>query len=1132
MIIPKKELLNSIIYIQYVFRKFFKFVKEINSTIKFLYECIHYMMDDLIYNFKNNSISYSKYNNDMLLVEVFLKELNDLPKPFCFKLFNMKVSISERLKNIRLDIFHFVSRSGTLSIKYILLLLFDENYRSNKNTNKKIYNYIKFYNKSFKVLSLNIYDLNICSKEYKSNCLHINFKKINENDNKVLKKYRRDIEIFNENKKDTPFCIDIKGDNASCRFYLYIYDHLLVMNGYFQEDPLNISRIDSIFKNKNSSILYLLKKINIEENFKNAYYEQLSLRDFIICEPSEIIKRCSKAYSYLVELKSKTIHTLLKEFFILDIEKQTYMLSILLLSSNETQYVAYIIYDMISNDVNLLKPQPLSEQLFNKLHWSIQKLFKIAIKKIDTYKYNLDNFDSETLSYDKRIFLLKADDNVKKKAMEKYSEISNNSSEHTHKPIQYLEGLLKIPFGVYKREPIISFLYNFGLEVIHFNSDVLECIKNSSQENNIVLTTCNDMNNSVKKSKHIIDTYIKTISENMHSIYSIDIHNKDLTAIDYKNICKKYDIKCVNNKTDMIACIDTILKTNQSQLSQIKRNIDIYNYIKSIINDKNILKNKSGSSIVMLSYINSDDFIKIYSAFNDLSIKWQKYKTDKIHYLNNVDTILNRSVYGHSEAKLQIKRIIAQWINGENSGYCFGFEGPPGNGKTTLAKYGLSKCLIDEDGSTRPFGFIPIGGNSNGSTLEGHSYTYVGSTWGRIVDILIESKCMNPIIFVDELDKISRTENGRELIGILTHLTDSTQNSEFYDKYFSGIKLDLSRALFIFSYNDPELIDPILRDRITRVRTKCFNKHDKCIICRDYLLPEILKVVGYNVGDITIDDEDIVFIIKNYTAEAGVRKLKEKLFELVRQINLDIIMGNSMIFPIKITREFIENVFSDRPKIEVKKILPISYIGIINGLYASQNGLGGITVIESFKTPSDVKLSLEITGQQGDVMKESIKCAKTLAWNLLPSPIKNKINKEWSDNGIYGIHVHCPEGSTPKDGPSAGTAITISILSLLIGVPICNTIAITGEIDLNGKVLAVGGLEHKVEGAKLAGITDVYCPLDNRDDIEKIRRSQFPPEDEGFKITYIDTIYDVLEKVFDYNNNYNGIEKVVFNRLL
>jgi hypothetical protein len=145
-------------------------------------------------------------------------------------------------------------------------------------------------------------------------------------------------------------------------------------------------------------------------------------------------------------------------------------------------------------------------------------------------------------------------------------------------------------------------------------------------------------NNSGMKSKHIIDTYIKNISENIHSIYSVDIHNKELNVTDYKNICKKYDIKCSTNKTDMVACIETMLrvdKVDQSQLqpSQIKRNIDIYNYIKSIINDKSILKNKSGSSIIMMSYINPDDFLKIYSAFSDICVKWQKYKSDKINYI-------------------------------------------------------------------------------------------------------------------------------------------------------------------------------------------------------------------------------------------------------------------------------------------------------------------------------------------------------------------------------------------------------------------------------------------------------------------------------------------------------------------
>ena len=135
------------------------------------------------------------------------------------------------------------------------------------------------------------------------------------------------------------------------------------------------------------------------------------------------------------------------------------------------------------------------------------------------------------------------------------------------------------------------------------------------------------------------------------------------------------------------------------------------------------------------------------------------------------------------------------------TGYCLGFEGPPGTGKTSLAKKGISQCLVD-NGNTRPFAFIALGGSSNGSTLEGHNYTYVGSTYGKIVEILIETQCMNPIIYIDELDKISKTENGKELIGILTHMTDPSQNEQFSDKYFSGINIDLSKVLFIFSYND------------------------------------------------------------------------------------------------------------------------------------------------------------------------------------------------------------------------------------------------------------------------------------------------------------------------------------------
>jgi ATP-dependent Lon protease len=211
--------------------------------------------------------------------------------------------------------------------------------------------------------------------------------------------------------------------------------------------------------------------------------------------------------------------------------------------------------------------------------------------------------------------------------------------------------------------------------------------------------------------------------------------------------------------------------------------------------------------------------------------------------------------------KKQIELIIGQWINGEQDGYCFGFEGPPGVGKTSLAKNGLANCLKDSNGQSRPFAMIQMGGDSNGSTLHGHNYTYVGSTWGSIVQILMDKKCMNPIIFIDEVDKISKTEHGREIVGILTHLLDSTQNDCFQDKYFAGVDFDLSKALFILSYNDVFSIDKVLLDRIHRIKFDPLSLEDKIIIVKKHLLPDIYEKMGLE-NVIEINDKEIKFIIE------------------------------------------------------------------------------------------------------------------------------------------------------------------------------------------------------------------------------------------------------------------------------
>ena len=255
-------------------------------------------------------------------------------------------------------------------------------------------------------------------------------------------------------------------------------------------------------------------------------------------------------------------------------------------------------------------------------------------------------------------------------------------------------------------------------------------------------------------------------------------------------------------------------------------------------------QNSPGLNIKILNNLNvslplTNSFLKINQLYNSIDVKL----TSILSYMNSVNTTLDDAIYGHDKAKRQVERIIGQWINGTSSGHCFGFEGPPGVGKTSLAKKGIANCLKDNDGVSRPFSFIAVGGSTNGSTIDGHNYTYVGSTWGRIVEILIETKCMNPIIFIDELDKISKTEHGKEIIGIFTHLTDATQNDSFQDKYFSGIDIDLSKALFIFSYNDPQSIDRILLDRIHRVKFSHLTVKDKLVVTKKHILPEIFEKV-------------------------------------------------------------------------------------------------------------------------------------------------------------------------------------------------------------------------------------------------------------------------------------------------
>lgn len=488
------------------------------------------------------------------------------------------------------------------------------------------------------------------------------------------------------------------------------------------------------------------------------------------------------------------------------------------------------------------------------------------------------------------------------------------------------------------------------------------------------------------------------------------------------------------------------------------------------------------------------------------SIKSKKVKK----FLDNLQVIMDEAVYGHDEAKRQIIQMMGQQIrNPKSKGNVLGIYGPPGNGKTTLIKEGIAKAM------DKPFVFISLGGATDASFLEGHSYTYEGSIYGRIVNGLITSKCMDPIIYFDELDKISKTHKGDEIANLLVHLTDPVQNSHFRDKYFHGVDIDLSRATIIFSYNDPSNVNPILMDRITNVETKYLMISQKLHIAKNYLLPEMMKEMGLNNNDIVINEETIREIIDKYTYEGGVRKLKSVLYNICRELNLanlikDSIDGDKVKFPFVVESKHVKTLLKHKMEIDHDKIHKDDKPGIVNGLWANSLGNGGVLSIETMLVPSSSFLSVKATGHLEKVIKESTEVATSLAWNYLPEDVKHKYLTESKDKPL-GIHIHCPDGATPKDGPSAGAALTIALYSLLTGKKIRHDIAMTGEINLEGKVTAIGGLEEKLEGAKRAGVKLVLFPKENIKHLDKIKERNVLLLDEDFTVIPVETFEEVMK---------------------
>ena len=909
-------------------------------------------------------------------------------------------------------------------------------------------------------------------------------------------------------------CFDIA--NGSKKFHLKVYgSKLFIHHSYYKRnfmihgiiDDIVIPLLNNSFISNKIKNIQLYNHNNLEKNYNQEdftkFIESLSLKDYLVYNVTELFHKFMGYVSQVNISKQRTILSIVNEFNNNDMYLKRLMLIQLLVRSSdyENQYLAYLLYDLLSNDSNDQVDTIEQKILFDSFPWEIKKNFKDAMKKTIKYTMEITNFDTNKIPLEQQICLLKANDSVKEKAMIKLKEVKAKSDDSGTKARQYLEGLLKIPFKIYRKEPVMHVMNNI-------RSLYSECVKQSKNKSTSALFSIPLKSNSLEVTKGI---------NHMKYSFISDV----LTSNMVKEVLQKYNKKQLwlflekMNKVCASRKVAPLIFENASDVTKLE-------LIKGILKWFHVQsKTETGfelfSEFVSEKCFGMEDF-PLYKNIVDIEQHFTKIND----YIVDVKTILDKSVYGHEKAKKQIQRIIGQWIHGEPDGYCFGFEGPPGVGKTSLAKLGLSECLKDEHGNSRPFAMIQMGGDSNGSTLHGHNYTYVGSTWGGIVQILMDKKCMNPIIFIDEVDKISKTEHGKEIVGILTHLLDSTQNDCFQDKYFSGVDLDLSKALFILSYNDPSEIDKILLDRIHRIKFQNLSVEDKVIIAKNHMLKEVYKKMGLE-NVLHFSDETLKFIIEEYTQEPGVRKYKEALFEIVGEVNLELLCMEKqdtykMSMPIEITIDDIKNkFFKERREVRIKRIHEKSEVGVINCLWANGYGYGGILSSSGKWVPSNKFIDLKLTGLIDDMMKESFQISLTLAFDATSEERKKEIIQKYDGDVKYGIHMHMGDGSVPKSGTSAGIAISILLYSLLNNVKIKNDFAVTGEAaDLRGSSGEIGALKTKIIYGIKAGVRNFIYPRENQKDMDEFMEKYGTTEMvKGVQFFPVDNLRDALDLILD-----------------
>ena len=450
-----------------------------------------------------------------------------------------------------------------------------------------------------------------------------------------------------------------------------------------------------------------------------------------------------------------------------------------------------------------------------------------------------------------------------------------------------------------------------------------------------------------------------------------------------------------------------------------------------------------------------------------IAMPWSKTSKEKIN-IKEVAKILDEDHYDIKDAKTRILEYLSvKKLKKDMKGPILCFVGPPGVGKTSLAK-SISRAI------NRKLVRISLGGVRDEAEIRGHRRTYVGALPGRIIQGLKQAGVKNPVFVLDEVDKLGRDFSGDPSSALLEVL-DPEQNSEFEDHYL-GVPFDLSEVFFITTANTTETIPSPLLDRMEVIRLSGYTVDEKMKIAKRYIIPRQTKEQGLELYNIRWTDGAIRKVIESYTKEAGVRNLEKTVSKVLRKIARQIAEGKK-IESMTITSNLLQK-YLGVPYFTVSEMLDRDYVGIATGLAWTAVG-GAVLFIEVAKVKGSGKLML--TGSLGDVMKESAQAAVTFArskYDML------KLEEDFYQK--YDLHIHVPEGATPKDGPSAGITIATAIISCLSDIPVKNSVAMTGEITLTGRVLPIGGLKEKTLAALRAGIYDIIVPYENKKDASEI----------------------------------------------